>query len=178
MPITFSRSLALIYSLAQPSAQSLFRVRRRQSVSPVNIIYYISLPGAKQSNKNPSSAPKSLFKIFPKNSGRWKSGAAVPQRSTRKCGCTVCRRICSSWYGKKTPQTQGKLRIEDARRNEAGCGIPPISRPASGVRNGTGRFPFELVAKAGRARAGSGRAAETPCDVGVDPQSLHNAHRP
>ena len=97
-PITFESEqplLALIYS------ENSLQLRAVQefadgSVSPVNdYAYYISLEFCKAGNKKilRADAPKDFCYariIFPKNSGRWKSGAAVSTAfHARKCGCTV-----------------------------------------------------------------------------------------
>ena len=98
-PITFEAEqplLALMYSENDLQLRAVQEFAAG-SASPVNdYAYYISLEFCKaEQKKNPSGQTlRRIFCyakiIFPKNSGRWKSGAAVSTAfHARKCGCTV-----------------------------------------------------------------------------------------
>ncbi len=107
--------------------------------------------------------PGSFFRKTPAGGNR---ALPFPQRSTRESAdARFCRRICSSWYGRKRPSA-GKTPDRGCAGTRAGCGIPPSSRPASGYRR-DGTFPFELVAKPD-ALAPVRAETELHAGVGVD----------
>ena len=107
--------------------------------------------------------PGSFFRKTPAGGNR---ALPFPRRSTRESAdARFCRRICSSWHGRKR-RSAGKTPDRGCAGTRAGCGIPPSSRPASGYRR-DGTFPVRTCGRAGRAHAGSGRS-QLHAGVGVD----------